>query len=225
MLALELKNVDKVYRNGLVEVVALESINLAVKQGEMLAVMGPSGSGKSTLMHIMGLLERPTRGVVKVSGKQVNLSMADAEVASLRLEKIGFVFQSFYLLPRMTALGNVLMPTAYRKTNKAGRKQQAYELLAKLGLEKRANHRPAQLSGGEKQRVAIARALINNPDIILADEPTGNLDSKSGVEVMDVLVDLNKQGKTVVIITHDEKVAGYCQRKINLLDGRIVAVN
>lgn len=225
MLAVKLGNVNKVYRNGKLKLHALVDINLAIKQGEMVAVMGPSGAGKSTLMHIIGLLERPTSGHVSIGGQEVNLSMADATLARLRLEKIGFVFQSFYLLPRMTALANVLMPTAYRKTNKSGRKQQAYELLVKLGLAERVNHKPAELSGGEKQRVAIARALINNPEIILADEPTGNLDSKSGAEVMQVLVDLNKQGKTVLIITHDEKVAAYCQRKIHILDGRIVGIS
>jgi putative ABC transport system ATP-binding protein len=223
MLTVELQNVTKVYQNGKVN--ALTNVTLSLASGEMVAIMGPSGAGKSTLMHIIGLLERPTTGTVKLESQEVKLSLPDTLLAHLRLEKIGFIFQSFYLLPRLTALENVLMPTAYRWKNKAGRRQQAYELLNKLGLAARANHKPSELSGGEKQRVAIARALINDPKIILADEPTGNLDSKSGAEVMEVLTDLNKQGKTVVIITHDEKVASYCQRKIELLDGKIVRVS
>lgn len=223
MLAVELQNVTKVYQNGKVK--ALTNVNLSIATGEMVAIMGPSGAGKSTLMHIIGLLERPTAGTVKLENQEVKLSLPDRQLAQLRLEKIGFIFQSFYLLPRLTALENVLMPTTYRWTRKAGRRQQAQELLSKLGLAARVNHKPAELSGGEKQRVAIARALINNPKIILADEPTGNLDSKSGTEVMEILANLNRQGKTVVIITHDEKVASYCQRKVELLDGKIVRVS
>lgn len=223
MLAVELQNVSKVYQNGKVK--ALTNITLSLAAGEMVAIMGPSGAGKSTLMHIIGLLERPTAGTVKLETEEVKLSLPDRQIARLRVEKIGFIFQSFYLLPRLTALENVLMPTTYRWTSKTGRRQQAQELLNKLGLAARVNHKPAELSGGEKQRVAIARALINNPKIILADEPTGNLDSKSGAEVMEILTSLNKQGKTVVIITHDEKVASYCQRKIELLDGEIARVS
>lgn len=220
--AIELANVSRIYRTGKVEVEALRGIDLQIAGGEMTAIMGPSGAGKTTLMNIVGLLERPTGGLLKIGGSLVEMSMSDKALAELRLEKIGFVFQSFQLLPRMTAFANVLLPTAYRKNGKVGRERRAYEILARLGLKERAHHKPTELSGGEKQRVAIARALINDPEIILADEPTGNLDSTSGAEVLRVLKDLRAQGKTVVIITHDQNVARHCDRTVTLFDGLIV---
>jgi putative ABC transport system ATP-binding protein len=172
-------------------------------------------------MHIIGLLDRPTKGALYIDGKEVDLQMPDAKLAKLRSEKIGFVFQTFNLLSRITALDNVLMPTQYRKVGKADRIARANELLAEVGLSGREKHRPTELSGGQIQRVAIARSLINNPDIILADEPTGNLDSKSGTEIMDLLTDLNKKGKTVILITHDQRIADFADRTIHLLDGSV----
>lgn len=218
---LELIGVDKTYQSGKLTVPTLHDIDVAIESGEMIAIMGPSGSGKSTLMHILGLLDRPTKGQVKIAGEPIALTMSDAKLAQLRGQKIGFVFQAFNLLPRLTALENVLVPTTYQKGSKTVFRRRATDLLKQVGLEERLHHKPTELSGGEKQRVAIARALINEPDIILADEPTGNLDSKSGQEVMETLKKLNKDGKTVVIITHDPKVAAVCDRTIRLLDGRI----
>lgn len=220
--AIKISNVSRTYKTGHVEIEALRDINLDIQAGEMTAVIGPSGAGKSTLMNIIGLLERPTSGILKIAGNPIEMSMSDRTLAALRLEKIGFVFQSFQLLPRMSAFSNVLLPTAYRKSSKAGREKQAYEILTRLGLKERAHHKPTELSGGEKQRVAIARALINDPDIILADEPTGNLDSKSGKEVLKVLKDLRNLGKTVVIITHDQNVACHCDRLVMVFDGQVV---
>lgn len=222
MSIIELKNIYKTYKTGKLKLTVLKGIDLEIEKGEMLAIMGPSGSGKSTLMHIIGLLDRPTSGELRLDNKKIDLNMSDRELAALRAEKIGFVFQFFYLLPRMSALSNVLMPTTYRKAGKKDRDKRALELLKEVGIKERANHKPNELSGGENQRVAIARALINDPEIILADEPTGNLDSKNGKEVMEILKNLNKKGKTIVVITHDEKIANYCDRIINLFDGRIV---
>lgn len=201
---------------------ALLHINLEIKQGEMLAIMGPSGSGKSTLMNLIGLLDRPTGGELAIDEHQVSLTMSDRKQAELRGKKIGFVFQSFNLLPRLTALENVLVPAAYQKGNRREMRKHAIQILERVGLGERIRHRPTELSGGEKQRVAIARALINNPDIILADEPTGNLDSKSGGEIIALLKELNHHGKTVIIITHDAKVAAECKRVIHMLDGQLV---
>lgn len=219
--AIELRQVDKIYQSGKLLVPVLLNVDLVIAQGEMVAIMGPSGSGKSTLMNIIGLLDRPTAGDLAIDGETIALSMSDRKLAALRGRKIGFVFQSFNLLPKMSALANVLMPTSYQAGSKAARRQQALELLKQVGLAERVEHRPTELSGGEKQRVAIARALINDPDIILADEPTGNLDSQSGQEVMEILAQLHKKGKTIVIITHDQKVAHRCQRTIRILDGKL----
>lgn len=222
MPIIELQNLNKLYYAGKVEVPALCDINLTIESGEMIAVTGPSGSGKSTLMNIIGLLDRPTEGAYKLDNELISLNMSDRKLARLRALKIGFVFQTFNLLPRITAFENVLLPTIYNKAGSNHRRQRAHDLLIKVGLEKRLRHKPSELSGGEKQRVAIARALVNNPDIILADEPTGNLDSKSGAEVIDILQNLNKEGKTIIIITHDDKIAARCQRRIRLFDGRIM---
>lgn len=219
---IELKNISKIYRLGRLEVRALRDVSISVKEGEMVAIMGPSGSGKSTLMHIIGLLDRPTKGNLLINDKKINMEMADSKLARIRSEKIGFVFQQFNLLPRTTALANVLMPATYMHGGKSKYIERAKELLSEVGLSGREKHKPNELSGGEIQRVAIARALINNPDIILADEPTGNLDSKSGKDVMDVLKKLNKKGKTVIIITHDPKIAAEAHRVINMLDGKVI---
>lgn len=219
--AIALKNVSKTYQSGKLSVPVLHDIDLTIKPGEMVAIMGPSGSGKSTLMNIIGLLDRPTQGTLELTDEEIALSMSDSRLAHMRSEKIGFVFQTFQLLPRLTALNNVLLPTMYRKDGKTDRLARAKALLERLGLGDRGHHKPPELSGGERQRVAIARALINDPDIILADEPTGNLDSQSGKEVLGILSDLNKEGKTVIIITHDSNVAAFCERIIDLLDGKI----
>jgi putative ABC transport system ATP-binding protein len=219
---LTLTDITKAYKTGPVEVLALSHINLSIKKGEMLAIMGPSGSGKSTLMHIIGLLDTPTSGNMYIDGVEVGLSLPDKKLARLRSEKVGFVFQAFNLLPRLSALQNVLLPTNYFHGKTSQTVSRAKQLLVDLGLEHRMNHKPNELSGGEKQRVAIARSLMNNPDIILADEPTGNLDSKSGQEVLDILSELNRSGKTVVVITHDINVAHRCENTIHLLDGKIV---
>lgn len=215
-----LQNVTKTYRTGSEDVAVLKGVSLEIAEGEMVAIMGPSGSGKSTLMNLIGLLDRPTSGVLSLGGTEVSLSMSDRVLAKLRAETIGFVFQSFQLLPRSSALSNVLTPAQYHP--RPGSKDRAAQLLERLGLGKRLHHLPTELSGGEKQRVAIARALFNDPKMILADEPTGNLDSRSGGEVLDVLSELNSEGKTVIIITHDQAVADRCQRTIRLKDGEIV---
>lgn len=218
---IELKNVDKIYSTGKLNVPALFKINLAIKKGEMVAIMGPSGSGKSTLMNIIGLLDRPSDGELLIDGKAINLNMPTGRLAQLRGQKIGFIFQTFNLLPRLSALDNVLLPTLYQKGGRANFKNNAKKILTNVGLESRINHQPSELSGGERQRVAIARALINDPEVILADEPTGNLDSKSGQEIINILKDLNKSGKTIIVITHDPNIAKHCERTIHLFDGQL----
>lgn len=219
MNVIELRNVDKIYQQP--TTAALLKINLGIKKGEMVAIMGPSGSGKSTLMNIIGLLDRPTDGELLIDGETIRLTMSGGKLARLRGQKIGFVFQTFNLLPKVSAVDNVLVPSLYQKTRGSNARQRALHLLKQVGLAERATHSPSELSGGERQRVAIARALINDPEIILADEPTGNLDSKSGQEVMTILKQLNKEGKTVIIITHDPNIAKQCERTIRLFDGQI----
>ncbi len=219
---IELTEVNKIYQSGKLLVPALLDINLMIRKGEMVAITGPSGSGKSTLMNIIGLLDRPSTGQFTINSEAIDLTMSDAKLAKLRGRLIGFVFQSFNLLPRLSAVANVLVPASYQKEKRSIQRQRALALLKSVGLADRVLHQPSELSGGEKQRVAIARALINDPDLILADEPTGNLDSKSGQEIVDLLVELNKKGKTVVIITHDPGVAKRCQRIIKIQDGRLV---
>ncbi len=222
MNLIELNNISKQFKMGSTTVNALSDISLTIQKGEMVAITGPSGSGKTTLMNIIGLLDRPTGGEYRLGNQLISMDMSDQKLARLRSEKIGFVFQTFNLLPRLSALGNVLLPTSYCRAKRTDRKSRAIQLLTLVGLEKRIQHRPAELSGGERQRIAIARALINDPDIILADEPTGNLDSKTGREIISLLAKLNEEeGKTVLIITHDDKVSAKCQRSIRILDGQL----
>jgi putative ABC transport system ATP-binding protein len=218
---LEARGVTKSYVLDEVTVDALRSVDLEVRRGEMLAIMGPSGSGKSTLMHIVGLLDHPTSGTVTIDGEDVS-HMAPNALAAVRNKRIGFVFQSFNLLARTTATANVELPLIYAGLSAGERSRRAKEALQRVGLGDRLRHMPNQLSGGQQQRVAIARALVTNPSIVLADEPTGNLDSRSGVEVMQILQGLNDQGITVVLVTHDARVARHAQRVVHIADGRIV---
>ena len=214
------EHIKKYYIMGDVEVRALNDISLDIYKGELTAIMGPSGSGKSTLMNILGCLDRPTGGLYMLGGEEVS-RMNDSQLADVRNRKIGFVFQSFNLLSRSTALENVLLPTLYSK-NKANAKQRALNVLEMVGLGARVNHKPKEMSGGQQQRVAIARALINDPEIIMADEPTGNLDSKSGKEIMELLIRLNKeQGKTIILVTHDPKIGKQVPRVISVFDGML----
>lgn len=207
---------------GDVTVEALRAIDLEIKNGEFVAIVGPSGSGKSTLMHIIGLLDRPTSGRVFLEGRDVS-RLSENERATLRNKHVGFVFQTFNLLPRTTALDNVAMPLVYAGFSGSERVRKATEALKGVGLGDRLNHRPSQLSGGQQQRVAIARALVNNPSLILADEPTGNLDSRSGRDILQLLKTLNKSGNTVVLVTHDSTIAKTARRIIEMKDGEIVS--
>ncbi len=217
---LKLEDVWKIYHLGKVKVEVLCGVSLEVNKGEFTAVLGPSGSGKSTLLNVMSCLDVPTSGKVSFEREDVS-NMSEDELASIRGKKIGFVFQQFNLLSHLTALQNVILPTLFQGfTEKEGEKK-ATEFLNSVGLESRINHRPGELSGGERQRVAIARSLINNPDVIVADEPTGNVDSKTGIKIMEVLKDLNKQGKTVIIVTHDKDLVSYAHRVINIKDGKV----
>lgn len=218
-----LEKVHKIYRTDEIETVALENVNLNVSKGEFLAVMGPSGCGKSTLLNVMGLLDTPTEGRIILAGKET-VNMKDKELARFRNENLGFVFQSFHLINSLNVLDNVELPLLYRKVGARERRRLAEEVLAKVGLSHRMRHFPTQLSGGQCQRVAIARAIIGNPSIILADEPTGNLDSKMGAEVMELLHQLNKEdGRTIVMVTHDESKAAETTRTIRFLDGRQIS--
>lgn len=215
-----LDGVKKVYRLGETEVWALRGVDLVVREREFTAVIGPSGSGKSTLLHILGCLDRPTQGRVLVEGEEVS-SLSRNELARVRSRNVGFVFQRFYLLPYATALENVELPLVYAGVRRRERRVRALECLQAVGLAHRARHRPTQLSGGEHQRVAIARALVNEPKVLLADEPTGNLDTKTGHEVLKVFRSLNAEGRTVVVVTHAPEVAAYAKRQIRMRDGEI----
>jgi putative ABC transport system ATP-binding protein len=218
---IDLKDITKNYRMGEMDISALDRVSLSVGQGEFIAIMGPSGSGKSTLMNVLGCLDRPTTGTYTFESREIS-AMTDDELAHVRNAKIGFVFQSFNLLPRFTALKNVEMPLIYSGVPAKQRTERAVPVMAQVGLQDRMYHKPTELSGGQQQRVAIARALVNHPPLLLADEPTGNLDSRSGAEILNILADLNKQGVTIMIVTHDHDVAARCKRIINLKDGRVV---
>lgn len=219
---IKLTNLQKIYRTKEIETVALENVNLEVEKGEFLSIMGPSGCGKSTLLNIMGLLDAPTSGSVEINGVDT-IHMNDKELAAFRNQKLGFVFQSFHLINSLNVLDNVELPLLYRKVSASERRKCAEAVLEKVGLSHRMRHFPTQLSGGQCQRVAIARAIVGNPDIILADEPTGNLDSKMGIEVMELLHQLNKEdGRTVVMVTHNEQQAQQTSRIIRFFDGRQV---
>lgn len=215
------ENLTKIYQLGKVQVKALDNINLTIERNEYVAVMGPSGSGKSTLMNIIGCLDVPTSGRYILNGQDVH-NLTDDELAHIRNKEIGFVFQTFNLLPRATALHNVELPLIYNGTPRSKRREIAMNMLERVGLADRAHHRPNELSGGQRQRVAIARALVNNPSLILADEPTGNLDSKTGEEIMQIFNDLNEAGNTIVLVTHEEDIARQTKRIIRLLDGQII---
>jgi len=215
---IELKDLCKSYWAGNMEIKILKNINMKVYPGEFLAIMGPSGSGKSTLMNMIGCLDRPTCGQVILMGQDIN-KITDSELARLRGLEIGFVFQNFNLVPRLSATQNILLPTYANTKNSIEPNKRANELIKLVGLADRSNNRPSQLSGGQQQRVAIARALINDPSIILADEPTGNLDSKTGSEIMGIFKDLNKKRRTIIMITHDHSLASYADRVVYLKDG------
>ena len=217
---IELQNVKKLYHLDEITVPALNGLSLKIKKGEFVAIMGASGSGKSTAMNMIGSLDTPTEGKVLLEG--ADISKADeSELAQLRGKKIGFIFQSFNLIPSLSALGNVMLPMMFQNISRNERKEKAAVLLTKVGLKDRMFNLPSQLSGGERQRVAFARALVNNPEIILADEPTGNLDSRTGKEIINLLTELHNQGKTIILITHDDKIAKKAKRKIKIKDGKL----
>jgi putative ABC transport system ATP-binding protein len=218
----EVSGVTKDYCMGKIKVPALRGVNLSIDSGEMVAIMGPSGSGKSTLMNILGCLDRPTAGNYKLHGEEVS-KKSDAQLAEIRNRKVGFIFQSFNLLPQLTALENVELPLIYRGLSTGARRIQAEEALVRMGLQERLHHRPQELSGGQQQRVAIARAVAAKPEVVLADEPTGALDSRSGEEILAVFQELHAQGITVIVVTHDSNVACHCERILRLADGVIVA--
>jgi len=216
---IRLQNIEKVYRTDTVETLALNSISIDIAKGEFLSVMGPSGCGKSTLLNIIGLLDAPTKGEIKIDQQKTD-HLSDAQLAHFRNKKLGFIFQNYHLINDLKVLDNVELPLLYRQSSAKERKELASDALAKVGLSNRVKHFPTQLSGGQKQRVAIARAIVGRPEIILADEPTGNLDSAMGSEVMDILLHLNKtEGTTIVMVTHDEHMAKKTHRLVRLFDG------
>jgi putative ABC transport system ATP-binding protein len=216
---IRLQNIEKVYRTDTVETLALNKVSLEIAKGEFLSIMGPSGCGKSTLLNIMGLLDEPSKGDIRIDD-QTTANFSDKQLAQFRNKKLGFIFQSYHLINDLQVLDNVELPLLYRSATAKERKQLATEALAKVGLANRIKHFPSQLSGGQKQRVAIARAIVGNPEIILADEPTGNLDSAMGNEIMDILLQLNKNdGTTIVMVTHDENMAHKTHRLVRLFDG------
>jgi putative ABC transport system ATP-binding protein len=219
---LRLRGVSKIYETDAQRVVGLEDVNLDIRSGDFLAVMGPSGSGKSTLMNILGCLDIPTSGTYRIKGMPVS-RLPPEELARLRNREIGFIFQVFHLLPRYTALRNVELPLIYAGVGREERAERALVALRSVGIEEWKNHLSNQLSGGQKQKVAIARALVNRPSLLLADEPTGNLDTKSGDELMDILVGLNREGTTIVLVTHDQAIASRAGRIVYIIDGRLVA--
>lgn len=216
---INLQNIEKVYRTDTVETLALNKVSLEVAKGEFLSIMGPSGCGKSTLLNIIGLLDEPSKGEIKIDNQKTD-KFSDKQLAQFRNKKLGFIFQSYHLINDLQVLDNVELPLLYRDTTAKERKRLATEALAKVGLSNRVKHFPSQLSGGQKQRVAIARAIVGNPEIILADEPTGNLDSAMGNEIMDILIQLNQRdGTTIIMVTHDENMAKKTHRLVRLFDG------
>ncbi|HYE09273.1 MAG TPA: ABC transporter ATP-binding protein [Patescibacteria group bacterium] len=221
-MIIQIENLQKIYDTGKIQVEALKSVNFEVDEKEYVAIMGASGSGKSTLMNILGCLDRLTAGTYILGGQDVS-TMETNQLAAVRNKKIGFVFQAFNLLPRLTALDNVALPMMYAGMSRADRIKAAQTALKKVGLEDRMDHKPNELSGGQKQRVAIARALVNNPDIILADEPTGNLDTKSSEEIMEIFEGLNNEGATIIMVTHEHDIAMHTKRSIVFRDGQIIS--
>lgn len=219
---LEINHLSKVYQLGDIEVRALDDVSLTVNSGEMVAIMGPSGSGKSTMMNIIGCLDQPSSGSYRLFGQEV-AGYSEREQARLRNREIGFVFQSFNLLPKLTALQNVELPLIYAGISAKTRHELALASLKRMGLENRSNHKPKELSGGQQQRVAIARALVNNPKLLLADEPTGNLDSHSSTEIMAIFQQLHQKGITIVLVTHENDIANYTQRIVRFFDGKIIS--
>jgi len=217
-LLIETHSISKIYKTGKVEFKALNNVSLKIRKGDFIALMGPSGSGKSTLMNILGCLDRPTSGEIVLSGENIS-RLNDNQLAEIRNKKIGFVFQTFNLIPSLPALKNVSLPMIFGGVPRGSRESTALDILKKVGLEAWVKHLPSELSGGQQQRVAIARALANNPSIILADEPTGNLDSVTGKQVMEFLSSINKEGKTIVLVTHDASLKKYANRVITMLDG------
>ena len=222
MKLISLKSIYKIYNVGGEEVRALDGVDLSINNNEYLSIMGPSGSGKSTMMNMIGCLDSPSSGLYEFEGEKVHI-MDDSQLASIRNRKIGFVFQTFNLLPKASALHNVEIPLVYANIKKEKRLEMASNALISVGLEDRMHHRPNELSGGQRQRVAIARALVNEPSIILADEPTGNLDSKSGHEIMKIFDELHRSGNTIILVTHEDDIAKYSNRIVRLLDGKIVS--
>ena len=221
MTVISLDSLSKVYRAA-VPVTALDGVSLAIEPAEFVAIMGASGSGKSTLMNLLGMLDRPTSGSYRFDGREV-ARLGDGQLAALRRERIGFVFQSFNLFARKSALDNVALPLNYAGVPRRERRQRAAQMLERVGLADRGHHRPSELSGGQQQRVAIARALVNEPSLILADEPTGNLDSRTGEEILHLLEELNGRGVTLAVVTHDERIAAHAARIVRLADGKVVS--
>jgi putative ABC transport system ATP-binding protein len=216
---LEIKNISKTYGQGTAKVVALDNVSLRVDEGDFIAIMGPSGSGKSTLLNVIGGLDYPSSGEVILDGKRID-NLDENDFVDIRRNKIAYVFQQYHLLPSLTALENVLLPLTFCGANKTD--QKSLDILKRVGLERRAEHRPSQLSGGEQQRVAIARALVNDPSLILADEPTGNMDRKTGKEILALFNQLNREGRSIIMVTHDPEIAEYAKEIVVLQDGQIV---